>query len=74
MFLKQETASSNGVSAMPTFLFFRNKTKIDSKRGADAAALEDKIKNWYGGEDDGAEEVGVKGHVSITYHVQASKI
>ena len=47
---------------MPTFLFFRNGTKVDSMRGADENALEEKIKKWYGSE----EEAGtpVKGHVS----------
>merc|ERR1711936_887479 len=36
----QETAAANGVSAMPTFIFFRNKTKIDKIQGADNKALE----------------------------------
>ena len=49
---------------MPTFLLFRNKTKIDSHQGANAVALEAKIKKWYGSDDDSAEEAGVKGHVS----------
>ena len=39
----QETAASNGVSAMPTFIFFRNKTKIDKIQGADNKALEEKV-------------------------------
>ena len=52
---------------MPTFNFYRNSVKIDSVRGADPAALEEKIKKWYGdadGDEEGAEEVPVKGHVS----------
>lgn len=49
---------------MPTFIFFRNKTKIDSLRGADPNALEEKIKKWYGSGDETAEDLGVKGHVS----------
>ncbi len=48
---------------MPTFIFFRNKTKVDSQRGADPVALEEKIKKWYSG-DDSAGDLGVKGHVS----------
>jgi len=39
----QETAAANGVSAMPTFIFFRNKTKIDKIQGADNKALEEKV-------------------------------
>ena len=41
----QETAAANGVSAMPTFIFFRNKTKIDKIQGADNKALEEKVKD-----------------------------
>ncbi|KAE8636665.1 hypothetical protein XENTR_v10003075 [Xenopus tropicalis] len=40
----QATATANNISATPTFLFFRNKVKIDQYQGADAAGLEDKIK------------------------------
>ena len=52
---------------MPTFMFYRNKTKIDSLRGADQNALEEKVKKWYdaGAEGDESEECAVKGHVSI---------
>ncbi|OCU02656.1 hypothetical protein XELAEV_18008420mg [Xenopus laevis] len=40
----QSTATANNISATPTFLFFRNRVKIDLYQGADAAGLEDKIK------------------------------
>ena len=60
----QETASSQDVTAMPTFLFFRNKVKIDKQRGADPNMLEEKIKKWYGDGEGGDEDVAVKGHVS----------
>ena len=63
----QETAAANGVTAMPTFMFFRNKTKIDTLRGADAGALEEKIRKWYGSDDDKEDETVVKGQVSITF-------
>ena len=51
---------------MPTFVFYRSKTKIDTQRGADQNALEEKVKKWYteGAEGDEAEECLVKGHVS----------
>ena len=68
----QETAATNGVSAMPTFLFFRNKVKIDSLRGADPGALEEKIKKWYSSGDDDEEESAVKGYVSAIHMLSNS--
>uniref|UniRef100_A0A3B1K3T8 Thioredoxin-like 1 n=1 Tax=Astyanax mexicanus TaxID=7994 RepID=A0A3B1K3T8_ASTMX len=40
----QGTAAANNISATPTFLFFRNKVRVDQYQGADASGLEDKIK------------------------------
>jgi len=60
----QETAASNGVTAMPTFIFFRNKTKIDTLRGADPGSLEERIKKWYGSGEETDDDSLVKGHVS----------
>ncbi|XP_045183717.2 thioredoxin-like protein 1 isoform X2 [Mercenaria mercenaria] len=69
----QETAGSQGVSAMPTFIFYRNKTKIDLQRGADPNALEEKIKKWYGeGDEDGGDEVMVKGHMDLSSFINKS--
>ncbi|KAJ8926132.1 hypothetical protein NQ315_009989 [Exocentrus adspersus] len=60
----QETAAAQGVSAMPTFIFYRNKTKVDRIQGADAVALENKIQQYYGSdESDDAE--GVAGHMDL---------
>lgn len=54
---------------MPTFIFYKNKVKVDEMKGADAAALEEKIKRLMGDGEEGADEVTVKGHVSvITLH------
>jgi hypothetical protein len=62
----QETAAREGVSAMPTFIFYRNKMKIDTMRGADPNALEEKIKQWKGGDEDSQDDdVIVKGHVRL---------
>lgn len=47
----QETAASQGVSAMPTFIFYRNKIKIDRIQGADIASLEAKIQEHIGTSD-----------------------
>ncbi|XP_070504146.1 thioredoxin-like protein 1 [Chironomus tepperi] len=51
-----ETAVMQGVSAMPTFVFYRNKSKIDRIQGADVNALEAKIKQHYGAEGTSGEE------------------
>ena len=62
----QETAAREGVSAMPTFIFYRNKMKIDTMRGADPNALEEKIKQWKGGDEDSQDDdVIVKGHMDL---------
>ena len=56
------------MTAMPTFLFFKNKEKIDMCKGADKVKLEAKLKEHgagAGGEDAGGEDDSpVKGHVS----------
>lgn len=41
---------------MPTFVFYRNKSKIDRIQGADVNALEAKIKQHYGSEGGSADE------------------
>ncbi|XP_064645393.1 thioredoxin-like protein 1 [Lineus longissimus] len=60
----EAAAAKHSIRAMPTFLFFRTSNKVDEQRGADAAALEGKIKKWMVDEeeDDG---VGVKGHRDV---------
>ncbi|KAF1327775.1 Thioredoxin, partial [Globisporangium splendens] len=44
---RSEISRGCGVTAMPTFQFFRNGTKCDELRGADKNALEEKIKKHY---------------------------
>ncbi|KAJ3647321.1 hypothetical protein Zmor_019205 [Zophobas morio] len=60
----QETAAMQGVSAMPTFIFYRNKAKVDTLRGADPTALENKIQQYYGSEE-GEEAEAVSGHMDL---------
>jgi len=57
---------------MPTFIFFRNKTKIDTLRGADAGSLEEKIRKWYGSGDENEDDSVVKGQVSVTFVLSLS--
>lgn len=61
----QLAASSQGVSATPTFIFYRNKTKLDNLQGADAEALEARIRQHYGDDDEDIEDSGVPGHIDL---------
>uniref|UniRef100_A0A0B6Z3T6 PITH domain-containing protein n=1 Tax=Arion vulgaris TaxID=1028688 RepID=A0A0B6Z3T6_9EUPU len=61
----QETAQREGVSAMPTFIFYRNKTKVDMIRGADATLLEEKIKKWYSEEEGEEGDTVIRGHMDL---------
>lgn len=70
----QETAAGQGVSAMPTFIFYRNKAKIDRLQGADVNGLEHKIRQHMGsteGDDAGedSEEYG-QGMMDLTTFIQ----
>ncbi|XP_059480880.1 thioredoxin-like protein 1 [Neocloeon triangulifer] len=60
----QETAGSQGVTAMPTFIFYRNRVKLDRLQGADPNALEAKVQQYYGSEEV-EEESGVAGHMDL---------
>jgi len=68
----QETAASYGVTAMPTFVFLRNKTRLALLKGADKAGLEAKIQQFYTDASQD-EEVGVKGMMDITSFLDKSK-
>lgn len=65
-----ETALNQGVNKMPTFIFYRSKTKVDRMEGADAVSLENKIKQYYGGDegDEGDEEL--QGHMDLGTFIQ----
>lgn len=61
----QETAAAQGVSAMPTFIFYRNRAKVDRLQGADPESLENKILQYYGsGDGEDAEAIG--GHLDLS--------
>ncbi|XP_034950036.1 thioredoxin-like protein 1 [Chelonus insularis] len=58
-----ETASSQGVSSMPTFIFYRNRAKLGMCQGANPSGLEAKIIEYYGsGDSDGP----VAGHMDLS--------
>jgi len=72
-----DTASLQDVRAMPTFIFYRRRTKLGQCQGADPTGLESKIQQFYGiGDSDDTEDAvadPVSGHVRSTndvyYHV-----
>ena len=53
----EQTAAANRISAMPTFVYFKNSQELERIKGADKAQLEDKIKRHAGSGDDGAGAV-----------------
>lgn len=68
-------AAAHNVNAMPTFMFFRNRTRLAKIQGADPAALESKIRELYGsssaggsgGEAAGGAGADVnEGHIDLT--------
>ena len=65
---QQDVAEKCGISAMPTFQFYKNRVKIDELRGADPAALESKIKQHTQG-DAAEDDIGVAGHVSLLFYL-----
>ena len=38
-----------GIRAMPTFFFFKNRKKVDEMQGANPTGLEERINQWIGG-------------------------
>ncbi|KAM6106215.1 thioredoxin-like protein 1 isoform 2-T2 [Pterocles gutturalis] len=63
----QGTAATNNISATPTFLFFRNKVRIDQYQGADAVGLEEKIKQHLENDPGNSEDTDIpKGYLLIT--------
>lgn len=64
-----ETAAREEVSAMPTFKFYKNKTKIDSMRGADEVKLEETIKQHMGNAEEGEDDTAVKGHMDLSSYI-----
>lgn len=62
----ENTAMAHGVTSMPTFMFFKNNTKIDCFSGADTKLLEEKVKQYCAGDGgDEVAEVPVKGQMDL---------
>uniref|UniRef100_A0A6A7FZ50 Thioredoxin-like protein 1 n=2 Tax=Hirondellea gigas TaxID=1518452 RepID=A0A6A7FZ50_9CRUS len=59
-------AQQNSVSATPTFIFYRNKTKLDSLAGGDPEALEARVRKHYTDADQtDTPDCGVPGHIDL---------
>jgi len=74
-----EAAQSQQVQAMPTFNFYKNCAKIDSMRGANEGALEEKVRQHLGvtamgggGEAAGADGCPVPGHKFLNGEVNSA--
>uniref|UniRef100_A0A7N6BPK0 Thioredoxin-like 1 n=1 Tax=Anabas testudineus TaxID=64144 RepID=A0A7N6BPK0_ANATE len=62
----QATAAANNISATPTFLFFRNRVRVDQYQGADAAGLEEKIKQHTENDPGNSEDSDIpKGYMDL---------
>ncbi|XP_061334836.1 thioredoxin-like protein 1 [Pezoporus flaviventris] len=62
----QGTAASNNIAATPTFLFFRNKVRVDQYQGADPMGLEEKIKQHLENEAGNGEAADIpKGYMDL---------
>ncbi|XP_059060299.1 thioredoxin-like protein 1 [Achroia grisella] len=68
-----ETASAQGISATPTFVFYRNRTRIDRLQGADPATLENKVRQYYGTEESNDEDNSVAGHMDLATFITKSE-
>lgn len=68
-----DTAAMQGVSAMPTFIFYRNQTKLGLCQGADPVGLESKIQQFYGSGDSEDSESPVSGHMDLTANICKTK-
>ncbi|VDK46432.1 unnamed protein product [Anisakis simplex] len=68
----EELSRKNMVTAMPTFIVYVSKVKVDSMRGGDASALEVLIKKW----SDRAprQESLVAGQIDLTSFINKSQI
>jgi len=60
-----DAAMANNVTATPTFLFYRNKTKIDMLTGADPEALEARMNKHYNADALEVADAGVPGHMDL---------
>ncbi|XP_035910697.1 thioredoxin-like protein 1 [Anopheles stephensi] len=68
-----DTAATQGVSAMPTFIFYRARTKIDRLQGADINGLEAKIQKHYAASADESGEDYGQGMLDLNTFIQKNQ-
>lgn len=71
----QPIAAAAGVSAMPTFQFFKHLKKVDELKGANASALENLIKKHAVADSNGGQSSsGVPGQANISSEVALNQL
>ncbi|KAJ3042470.1 hypothetical protein HDV00_007241 [Rhizophlyctis rosea] len=70
----QEVAQSAGVTAMPTFQFFKAGTKIGEIKGANKAGLEQLVKQHQGPADESSSFAGLSGHSDLTEFITLNQL
>lgn len=65
----QSVAQQQGVTAMPTFQFFKGGSKIAEMKGADPAGLERLVREHQGPLDEETKGLNVGNHVDLTEFV-----
>ncbi|KAI9311029.1 PITH domain-containing protein [Dichotomocladium elegans] len=81
----RDVSSACGVTAMPTFQFFRSGKKVAELKGASAGQIEQLVKQHIGGNSNGAgagasgssssrKNYGITGHSDLTEHITANQI
>ena len=72
-----ETTASYSVTAMPTFVFLKNKVRLARIQGADPAALENKVRELVGTVgsigDSTESDVSVSGHIDLVSFINKSQ-
>ncbi|XP_060082837.1 thioredoxin-like protein 1 [Ylistrum balloti] len=68
----RETAQSQQVTAMPTFILYKNKEVVDSLKGTDLNQLEEKIKQHGGNAQEGEDDTAIKGHIDLASVINKS--
>ncbi|KAH9507019.1 thioredoxin-like [Dermatophagoides farinae] len=72
----QDTARNNNVTAMPTFIFFKNRVAINRMQGADPTSLETKLREIVNSQENlatAAAESGVAGFMDLSSFINKTQ-
>ncbi|KAL3901068.1 MAG: hypothetical protein SGCHY_000887 [Lobulomycetales sp.] len=70
----QDISAKHGVTAMPTFQFFKGGTKIHEIKGADRVGLEGAVKDHQGPMDTAPVPAAVGKHVLLNDYIEAKQV